>query len=259
MPAEPSGNPTSRWSSDRYATHGRFVADHAGPILDLLSPQPGERILDVGCGDGVLTEAIARTGADVVGIDNSPELVLAARERGVEVLLGDAAEMTYRSEFDAVFSNAALHWMLEPAPVANAMLAALRPGGRLAVEFGGFGNIAAIRTALTAVMGQHGFADADPGQYYPTADAYATVLERAGFHDISATIVPRQTRLPGHLADWLTTFRQGFLDAAGVPVAEQDTIVAETCELAAPALYDADSDTWYADYVRLRATARRPL
>lgn len=251
-------NPTSRWSADRYAAHGRFVADHATQVLALLDAQSGERILDVGCGDGVLTAAIAESGAEVVGVDASPELIKAAQVRGVDAVLVDATAMEFDREFDAVFSNAALHWILDADAAAAAMFAALRPGGRLAVEFGGFGNIAAIRTGLGAVMDHRGYRDTDPGQYYPTAAAYTDVLERAGFTDVNARIVPRPTLLPGRMADWLRTFRQGYLDAAGVPLGEQDALVAETCVVLEPALRDPATGRWYADYVRLRATARRP-
>lgn len=248
-------NPTSVWDAGDYATHGRFVADHGATILAILDAQPGERILDVGCGDGALTARIAAAGADVHGIDASPELVAAARERGVDAEVVDAAE--FRGDgYDAVFSNAALHWMLDPAPVAAALAGALAPGGRLVVEFGGFGNIAAIRTALTAAMHSHGYPDADPGQYYPTAQQYTEVLEAAGFTDIDALIVPRQTLLPGTMSDWLHTFRCGFLAAHDVPLDEREVIIAETQERLVPALYDPAGDRWYADYVRLRVTAR---
>ncbi len=251
-------NPTSRWQAADYSRHGRFVADHAEAVLALLAPRPGEEILDVGCGDGALTLRIAAAGADVVGIDASPQLVAAAQAAGVAAVLGDAQHMAYDQQFDAVFSNAALHWMLAADEVASRMFTALRPGGRLAAEFGGFGNIAALRTALAAVMARHGFADADPGQYYPTAGAYRHVLAAAGFVDIHAELIPRQTQLPGSMSDWMRTFRQGFLDAGGVPVQTQATIIDQACALLEPALHDVDSGHWYADYVRLRVTAVRP-
>ena len=248
-------NPTNRWDASDYSTHGRFVAQHGSAVLALLDPQAGEHILDLGCGDGALTQTIVAAGASVVGVDASPELVAAARDLGIDARVGDGAHLDFSEEFDAVFSNAALHWMLEPVPVAAAMFAALRPGGRLAVEFGGFGNIAAIRTALTAAMGHHGFPDADPGQYYPTPAAYTDVLIGAGFTDIHAELIPRQTRLPGTMTDWLRTFRQGFLDAHQVPEAQQAQVIADAVALLDPVL--RDGSTWYADYVRLRVTATK--
>lgn len=251
-------NPTSRWSADDYANNARFVADHGSPVLGLLAARAGEDILDVGCGDGALTLRIAATGAHVVGIDASAELVAAAQAAGVDAVVGDAQTMTYEAAFDAVFSNAALHWMLAADQVAARMFAALRPGGRLAVEFGGFGNIGAIRTALTAVMARHGFTDADPGQYYPTVEAYTEVLSGAGFVAVAAELIPRQTLLPAGMAEWMRTFRQGFLDANGVPPDTAATIIAEACALLEPALRDPGTGRWYADYVRLRVSARRP-
>ena len=249
-------NPTSVWDAADYATNGRFVADHGSTIMAMLDPRPGELILDIGCGDGALTALIAASGAAVHGIDPSSELVAAARERGVAAQVMAAEDFQGEGRYDAVFSNAALHWMLDPEPVATVMGEALKPGGRLVVEFGGFGNIAAIRTALTAVMHSHGYPDADPSQYYPTATQYSDVLAGAGFTDIEARIVPRQTLLPGTMTDWLRTFRRGFLDAHDVPFDEQEVIMAETQERLVPVLFDQVGDGWYADYVPLRVTAR---
>ncbi len=249
-------NPTSQWDADDYRTHGRFVAEHGAAVLALLDPRPGEHILDLGCGDGALTAEISAAGATVVGLDASAELVAAARKAGIDARVGDGARLPFTQEFDAVFSNAALHWMLDPAPVAKGMFTALRPGGRLAAEFGGFGNIAAIRTALAAAMTQHGYPDADPGQYYPTASEYASVLAAAGFTSVQAELIPRQTRLPATMTDWLRTFRQGFLDAHDIPAELQSAIIADAVALLDPVL--RDGTTWYADYVRLRVTATRP-
>lgn len=251
-------NPTSAWSAAEYAQNGRFVATHGETVLGMLAAADGERILDVGCGDGALTRRIAESGAEVVGVDASPELVAAAIAAGTTAILGDAQSMTFDSEFDAVFSNAALHWMLQPDAVAARMFAALRPGGRLVVEFGGFGNVAAVRTALSCAMSEFGFPDADPGQYYPTATGYAAVLAAVGFRAVDTAIVPRQTALPGTMTDWLRTFRGGFLAHHGVPHDRQSAIIERTSRLLEPVLYDRDQGQWYADYVRLRATARRP-
>ncbi len=249
-------NPTSVWDATDYATNGRFVADHGSTIMAMLDARPGELILDVGCGDGALTALIAASGAAVHGIDASPELVAAAVERGVAAQVVAAEDFQGEGQYDAVFSNAALHWMLDPRPVATMMAESLKPGGRLVAEFGGFGNIAAIRTALSAVMHRHGYSDADPSQYYPTPEQYAGVLDTVGFSEVEARLVPRQTLLPGTMTDWLRTFRRGFLDAHDVPVDQQEIIMAETQELLVPALFDHVGDRWYADYVRLRVTAR---
>jgi len=254
-------NPTSTWSAANYGTIGSFVPGLAGDVLQMLDAQAGERILDVGCGNGVLTEQIAATGAEVVGVDASAELVEQARARGVDVRLLDAADMSFTREFDAVFSNAALHWMLDPDRVARRMFAALRPGGRFVAEFGGFGNIAAIRTALAAVLRRRGLLDRSEGgpadQYYPTVAQYTKVLESAGFTEMTGELVPRPTKLDHGMVAWLTTFRSGLLDALNVQGQARRLVFAETADLLAPSLLDTDG-VWWADYVRIRVSACRP-
>lgn len=251
-------NETSVWRSSDYATHGSFVPLLGAEVLRLLDVQPDELILDVGCGDGVLTRQIAASGADVVGVDASADLLQAARESGTaDVRLIDAEALVFDSEFDAVFSNAALHWMTRPDRVAEGVFRALKPGGRFVAEMGGFGNIAAVLTALAAVMQQRGHPDADPGQFYPTTDQYGAILAKAGFTEFSGQLIPRQTLLRSGIEPWLRTFRTGFLDAHQISPAEQKVIIHETAELLRPTLYD-HAGNWYADYVRLRFTARKP-
>ena len=240
-----------------YASHGAFVPALGQAVLDLLDPQPGERILDVGCGDGALTARIAAAGAEVIGVDTSAELLTAARARGLEVRFGDARDLDFDEEFDAVFSNAALHWVLEPDRAATSMFAALTPGGRLALEFGGFGNIAAIMTGLRAALQRRGYSRLPPDQYYPTASQYTDVLMAAGFSEVDAVLVPRQTPLASGMDAWLWTFRHGLLDALGLSPAEQQAVRDDVVDLLRPSLCDA-SGNWVADYVRLRVTARRP-
>lgn len=156
--------PVQRWQADDYAVKGRFVSDLARPVLDLLSPRQGERILDLGCGDGVLTEEIAARGADVLGADLSEELLEAAAAKGLKVQKVDGHALPFKNEFDAVFTNAALHWMRRPELVIAGVHRALRPRGRFAGEFGAHGNVAAIATALRAVGALHG---GDPDKVAP--------------------------------------------------------------------------------------------
>ncbi len=241
----------------RYAREAGFVADLAASLVDLLAPRPGERILDLGCGDGRLSAAIAARGARVVGIDRSPAMVAAARERGIEAHELDAAALPFAAAFDAVFSNAALHWM---GPVMEAVLAgvfrALRPGGRFVGEMGGFGNIAAITTALRATLARRGI-DARPRLpwIFPTAAAWRARLERQGFRVESCELIPRPTRLEAGMAAWLELFAADLLALA--PADQRPVLVAEILELLAPALR-AEDGTWYADYVRLRFRALKP-
>jgi SAM-dependent methyltransferase len=240
------------WDAADYDTHGRFVSTLGEPVLDLLAPRPGERILDLGCGDGALTARLAERGASVVGVDTSPSLLDAARARGLDARLADAHALPFSGEFDAVFSNAALHWMREIDAVLAGVRRALKPGGRFVGEFGGHGNVAAIGTALRAVWRRRGVALLAPW-YYPTVDEFADRLAAASFDVASAQLIPRPTPLPSGMADWIRTFANWALDA--LPAADRDEAVDEAVQLLAPALRDARGH-WTADYVRLRFAAR---
>ena len=241
---------TSSWDAADYARIGRFVSDLGAAALDLLDPQPGERILDIGCGDGALTDKIIERGAEVIGVDNSPELVTAARAIGIEVLDMDAADMTFAAEFDAAFTNAALHWMLDKQRVARATFQALKPGGRFAGEMGGEGNLRRLREALDAELVARGYPPPlESSNWYPSVEEFADIYEAAGFDEIDARLIERPTPLPNGVGEWVTTFRRGWLDRAGVPEEERAAIAQAVAETVA-------SDS--ADYVRLRFIMRKP-
>ena len=249
----------TRWDPSLYATHASFVPALGAAVLDLLVPHSGERVLDLGCGDGVLTQKLINAGSDVVGVDADAAMVAAAQAKGIDARLGDARALDFDGEYDAVFTNAALHWVGQPDVVTAGVKRALKPGGRYVGEFGGHANIAAIRTALIAVLARHGFTAAGAEtSYYPTAEAFRAVLEAGGFVVDNCAIIPRPTPLPeSGMAGWLETFRGGFIDAAGVPDDQKDQIIAETVALLAPALQAADGQ-WVADYVRIRFSAHLP-
>ena len=244
------------WDPERYARTARFVADLGAPVVELLAPRPGERILDLGCGDGALTERLVALGGRVVGVDASAAQVEAARKRGLDARVATGEQLTFVGEFDAVFSNAALHWMLAPDRVIAGVWRALRPGGRFVGELGGRGCVAAIVAALRTVLAHHGV-DPDPIQpwYFPDVADYRRRLEAAGFVVRSIALIPRPTPLPGDIADWLGTFAETFL--AAVPPASRDAVVAEVRERLRPELCGPDG-VWTADYVRLRFAADKP-
>lgn len=243
------------WDAKAYGEHGAFVHGLAGGVLEWLALRPGEEILDLGCGDGQLTLRIAEAGARVRGVDASPAMVAAARSRGlaVEEAMAEALPFAVAS-FDAVFSNAALHWVRGQDAMMAEVRRVLRPGGRFVAEMGGQGNIAAIRVALTAVLERHGVGNLEDGvNYYPTPEVYTRRLAEHGLRVERIALIPRPTPLgEGGMEAWLRTFRRGVLEAA--PEALRETIVRETVELLRPALCDEEGH-WVADYVRLRFAA----
>ena len=241
---------TSKWDAADYARVGSFVAELGQAALDLLDPQPGERILDVGCGDGALTRKIAARGATVTGIDSSIEMIRAAHANGVDALVVDAADMHFNPEFDAAFSNAALHWMRDKDAVAYGIFCALKPGGRFAGEMGGEGNLAKLRDALDEELVIRGYVPpTESTNWYPTPEEFAAVYEAAGFREIDARLIERPTPLDHGIGEWVTTFRRGCLDRAGVPEAER-------AEIGAAVAGRFGSNI--ADYVRLRFIMRKP-
>jgi trans-aconitate methyltransferase len=237
------------WDAADYAHVGRFVADHAGKVMEWLAPQPGERVLDLGCGDGALTEQIAASGAMVVGIDASDSMVLAAQARGLDARVMPAQVMPFQAEFDAVFSNAALHWMHDQPTVLARVRQALKPGGRFVAEMGGQGNIAALRVAVSAVLRQHGIERLDNANVFYTAEEYQGLLETAGFRVDYIELQPRPTLVKQGMRAWLQTFRSGVLE--WLPEAERDAALDAMVELLKPVLMDSGGN-WWADYVRLR-------
>jgi SAM-dependent methyltransferase len=250
-----SSAPQQVWDPARYARNARFVADLGVPLLDLLALKPGMRILDLGCGDGALTERIVQAGAFVVGVDASPEQVAAAKLRGLDARVADGAALGFTKEFDAVFSNAALHWMRASESVIAGIWRALKPGGRFVAELGGFGNVGALRTALHDALARRSIdATARDPWFFPTADEYRAQLERGGFEVGDIALIPRPTPLPGDIGDWLDTFAGHFL--GGFDPAERAVVVNEVREAVRPALQRPDG-AWHADYVRLRVVARK--
>jgi trans-aconitate methyltransferase len=241
------------WSPSGYAHNAGFVPALGAGILEKLAPILGERILDLGCGDGALTERLVERGALVVGVDASPEMVAAARARGIDARVMDATHLTFDQQFDAVFSNAVLHWIHDQDAVLAGVARALVPGGRFVAECGGHTNIAGISVALRAVLGHRGI-PYNRHWYYPTPAAYSALLEAHGLSVELATLFPRPTPLPTGMAGWLHTFANAAL--ADVPADQRADVEREIIDLLRPSLCD-EAGNWTADYVRLQVIARR--
>jgi trans-aconitate methyltransferase len=241
-----------RWDSSLYDDRHSFVWKKAADLIDLLDPKPGERILDLGCGTGHLTAQIAEHGAEVIGLDASISMIAQARQNypKLKFVLADARTFEPGGGFDAVFSNAALHWIPEPAPVIASVARALKPGGRFVLEMGSKGNIARIVEALTAVL-----EGARNPWYFPSAAEYASVLEQQGFEVQALWTVERWNKLEHPergLREWLEMFAGTWFE--GVPDKARAAIVAEIESRLRATLYR--DNAWWADYRRLRVVAR---
>lgn len=245
-----------RWDAESYDRKHAFVFEYGEGVLSLLAPQPGERILDVGCGTGHLTSRIAASGARVIGIDSSAEMIEAARAGypGIEFLLADAADFSFAEPFDAVFSNAALHWVERAEDAVVCMSRALKDGGRFVVEFGGHGNIARIATALERAIREVLGREVSARNYFPRIGEYASLLERHNLEVRTAQLFDRPTRLEGGeegMRNWIAMFRGHLLE--GASEADREEILRRVEQELRPALF-GDGE-WQADYRRLRITA----
>jgi trans-aconitate methyltransferase len=240
----------SAWDAARYQDQHSFVWRFGASLLESLKPQAGERILDVGCGTGQLTAEIAHSGATVIGLDKSDEMLAEARKNypALQFVLGDAAAFQFPEPFDAVFSNAALHWVKDAEGAVRSISQALRPGGRFIAEFGGHGNIASVLAALRAVFGPQ--ADQRSPWYYPSIGEYAPLLERHGFELCSASLFDRPTPLEGEdgLANWLRMFTGTYW--RDLPPGAADDAIHQMVDHLRPTLYR--DGIWTVDYRRLR-------
>jgi len=243
------------WNANQYAENVRFVSELGGGVLDLLDPQVGERILDLGCGDGPLTVELAKRGCEVLGVDGSADMVEAAQRLGVDARVMDGQALTFEDDFDAVFSNAALHWMTDYDAVLRGVRRALRPGGRFVAEFGGGNNVATIVSALSVELEVRGHCAGNFNPwYFPEPDAYAALLDEHDFEVRHMELFERPTPLPGDVIGWLETFAQNFM--APIDAQDRGAYLRAVKDRLKPALCDAQ-ERWTADYVRLRFAAVR--
>lgn len=254
-------NPTNNWERDDYDSNHDFVYEYGEAVVDLLDPQPGERVLDIGCGTGHLTATIADRGADVLGIDASGEMVAGARETypDLDFRHADARTFAPEKQFDAVFSNAAIHWI--PDDDQDAMLESVRsalvPDGRFVAEMGGTGNVGQIEAATVDVLSERGY-DVTPPWYFPGIGEYTPRIESHGFEVTRAVLFDRPTELEDGetgLENWLGMFGDSIFD--GVPADEQAAVIEAVEDRLRDDLFDSETGTWTADYRRLRFVAQR--
>lgn len=258
MPYESAA--ASTWDAWGYDQRFGYVSRLGAGVVDLLEPRLGERILDLGCGTGELLERIIAGGSSGIGLDADEAMVERARQRlpGVEIMLADAQAFTLAEPVDAVFSNAALHWLTRPDAVATCVAAALKPGGRFVAEMGGAGNVAAIIAAVRqAVEERRPDLVVTVPWYFPNVAQQSAVLERAGLRVARMEHFARPTPLSSQsdgAADWVRMFGASML--AGLQDDERAGVLARVNELTAPSLLR--SDGWIADYWRLRFVAFKP-
>jgi trans-aconitate methyltransferase len=245
----------SAWDAALYQDQHSFVWRYGANLMESLNPQPGERILDIGCGTGQLTAEIARSGATVTGLDNSSDMLAEARKNYPDLafVLGDAASFHFPEPFDAVFSNAALHWVKDSEGAVKSIAQALRPAGRFIAEFGGKGNNASVQAALRAVLGPS--ADEQSPWYYPSVGEYAPILERHGFEVREASLFDRPTPLEGEdgMENWLRMFTGSYW--RHLPTDRADGVVRQLVDRLRPTLYR--DGIWTVDYRRLRVQCVR--
>lgn len=244
------------WNAALYDEKFRIIWQYGEDMLGLLDAKPGQRVLDLGCGTGHLTRKIADTGVEIVGIDKSPEMIAQAQTNYPDLTfnVSDGADFHFDTPFDAVFSNAALHWMLEPEKVIACVHAALKPGGRFVAEFGGKDNIRGVYGAL--YDGLRAFDLPVPEQplwYFPSTGEYATLLEKAGFRAAYMLHFDRPTEFQGEsgIRDWFTMYTPGIV--ASIPESVRPAVFEHIEAKLRPTLhYDG---VWHVDYVRLRFVA----
>lgn len=252
------------WNAQQYTTHASFVPELGAPVLEWLAPQSGEHILDLGCGDGALTLRLQDAGAQVLGVDASANMIAAAQARGLNARVMDGTALDFSRDdavkaaggFDAVFSNAALHWMLDPNAVIAGVVRALKPGGRFVGEMGGLGNVATLLAAMQDSFAQHpDFGPFENPWFFPSEADYAARLSAQGLRVQRMALIPRPTPLPSGVREWLITFSAGI--TRRLDTAQKERFLDDVTERLRPTLWDGSQ--WVADYVRLRFFADRSV
>jgi trans-aconitate methyltransferase len=246
-----------KWDANLYDNNHSFVFNYGEDLVSLLTPVKGERILDLGCGTGHLANQLASRGVSVTGIDSSADMIKKARasfpEISFEVM--DGKSFSFSEKFDAVFSNAVLHWIPEAEQVARNIFNCLHKGGRMVVEFGGKGNNEKMLAAMRSTLIRHGYDDRAKINfwYYPSIGEYASLLESVGFRVAFASHFRRNTLLEGNdgMKNWFRMFGSNFFNGINTP--ELDVMLSEIESSLQPTHFD--DGKWYADYMRIRVVA----
>ena len=243
-----------KWDPKGYDEHADYVYTLGEPLIALLSPEEGEKVLDLGCGHGELAMRVSELGCELTGVDSSPEMVEASIANGINTILGDARDLSFDNEFDGIISNAAIHWMSDIDQVLDGCYRALKIGGRFVGEFGGEGNVGKILLATSEYFESH----PELGEfvmpwYFPSLDEFSYELENAGFFIEYIELFERPTVLPTGIKGWLLTFFHGLM--SNFTDKQKDEFLSNISEMLKPHLYNEATSKWHADYVRLRFKA----
>ena len=243
---------TNNWNPDEYKKHTSFVSELALPVVDLLDPKVGESVLDLGCGDGTLALEIERRGANVLGVDLSVEMVQAAKENGIEAMVTSVTALPFTEEFDAIFSNAMLHWVKQSDLAIENIAKALKCGGRFVAEFGGEGNAHHLVKAMELAFQKHPeFGEFVNPWYFPSPAEYKTKLENNGFKVEYIELILRPTPMED-IGKWLEIFANGVTAHLSK---EQFKLFKDECKAYLKEHIYTQKDGWIIDYVRLRIKA----
>lgn len=242
------------WNTNLYDQQHSFVSKYGKNLIELLEPTAGEKILDLGCGTGDLAQQLDELRVDVIGVDRSEKMIDQAKTKypSIEFSVQDARSLEFQQEFDAIFSNATLHWIKPPSQALQCLYNSLKKGGRFVAEFGGKGNVQTITNAIIQQIEEAGFefqAEHNPW-FFPSISEYSTLMETVGFRVTYAQHFDRPTKLEGEngLKNWIHMFANQLFE--GIPVDKKAEMITKV-EMQLKELLFKD-DHWIADYKRIR-------